>query len=118
MSVGQDIRWRAWRQIGLGLILIVSPIIKETPTYCPVARQRWISGDGYWRSGSLALDELIIAGKGIAASVIGCAAKDITFEAQFRALQVPKKPMGWDDIASHSNADGGLSVLGEFCRPM
>ena len=67
----------------------------------------------------LALDELITAGKGIAAGVIGCAVKDITFEGgQFHGpASANQKPMGWDDIASHSNADGGLSVLGEFLPP-
>ncbi|MEK9718038.1 MAG: molybdopterin cofactor-binding domain-containing protein, partial [Candidatus Puniceispirillum sp.] len=67
----------------------------------------------------VALDELINAGKGIAAGVIGCAVDDVTFDAgQFHGhANANHKPMGWDDIASHSNADGGLSVLGEFLPP-
>jgi len=67
----------------------------------------------------VALDELIAAGKGIAAGVIGCVVDDITFDAgQFHGpTSANHKPMGWDDIASHSNADGGLSVLGEFLPP-
>ena len=68
----------------------------------------------------LALNELISAGKGIAAGVIGCAAKDIIFTAgQFHGpTSANQKPMGWDDIASHSNADEVCRYLVNFCRLM
>jgi carbon-monoxide dehydrogenase large subunit len=67
----------------------------------------------------VALDDFIKAGKAIAGGVLGCAAEDVVYEfGQFsNPAESRKTPMNWADVVTHSNAVGGVSVLGEFLPP-
>ena len=64
----------------------------------------------------VALGEFIEAGKAIAAGVMGISSDEVAFQSgQFsNPANAAQAPMSWAEVASHSNADGGVSVLGEF----
>ncbi len=67
----------------------------------------------------VALNEFVAAGKSIAAGVLGCEIDHVVFDAGLfsNPADSVQKPMSWIDIAAHSNAAGGMSVLGEFLPP-
>ena len=67
----------------------------------------------------VALNEFVAAGKSIAAGVLGCEIDHVAFDAGLfsNPSNTTQKPMSWTDIAAHSNATGGMSVLGEFLPP-
>ncbi|MDC1383418.1 xanthine dehydrogenase family protein molybdopterin-binding subunit [Candidatus Puniceispirillum sp.] len=64
----------------------------------------------------VALNELIESSKAIAAGALGCNIDAVSFkEGKFQnILNTSQNQMSWAEIASHSNAVGGVSVLGEF----
>ena len=67
----------------------------------------------------VALDEFVQAGKSIASGVMGCSIDEISLQdgVFLNDANPAQTPMSWADIASHSNAVGGISVMGEFLPP-
>ena len=63
---------------------------------------------------ALGLDQMIEQGQAIAAGILDCRTEDIRFaNGRFSAKAVGRQ-LDWSDIAQHSNAADGLSILSEF----
>jgi carbon-monoxide dehydrogenase large subunit len=63
---------------------------------------------------ALGLDQMLGEGRAIAAGILDCRTEDILFaDGRFSAKGADRQ-LDWSDIAQHSNAGDGLSILSEF----
>ena len=62
----------------------------------------------------LGLDQMLAEGQAIAAGILDCRAEDIHFAKGRFSASGADRQLDWSDIAQHSNAADGLSILSEF----